>query len=114
MISSAALLAAAIWSRFGLSHYQVAGHAEGTTLLRDSLRGVRDVLSRAPVRRLLLLGWLLPMFSVAPEALAAPYVAGQGGSPALVGCCRAPLPIGLLAAHLTASCLFSPHPQPRA
>jgi hypothetical protein len=114
MISSATLLAAAIWSRFGLSHHAAAGHTEGTTLLRDSLHGVRDVLSRAPIRRLLLLGWLLPMFSVAPEALAAPYVAGHGGSPALVGWWLAALPIGLIAGDLTGVWFVSPQRQRRA
>jgi hypothetical protein len=113
LISSAALLAAATLSRFGLGHYPVAGQAEGTTLLRDSLRGVRDVLSPAPIRRLLLLGWLVPMFSVAPEALAAPYVAGRGGSPALVGWWLAALPIGLIAGDLTGVWFVSPHRQRR-
>ena len=113
LISSAALLAAAILSRFGLGNYPVGGQAEGTTLLRDSLRGVRDVLSQAPVRRLLLLGWLVPMFSVAPEALAAPYVAGGGGSPALVGWWLAALPIGLIAGDLTGVWFVSPQRQRR-
>ena len=113
LISSGTLLAAAIWSRVGLGSYPVAGHAEGTTLLRDSLHGARNVLSNAPVRRLLLLGWLVPMFSVAPEALAAPYVASRGGSPALVGWWLAALPIGLIGGDLTGVWFVSPQRQRR-
>jgi hypothetical protein len=113
LISSSVLLGAAILTRFGLGNYPVAGQAEGTTLLRDSLRGVRAVLSQAPVRRLLLLGWLVPMFSVAPEALAAPYVAGLGGSPTLVGWWLAALPIGLIVGDLTGVWFVSPQRQRR-
>jgi hypothetical protein len=40
---------------------------ECSALLRDSLRGVREVFSHASLRRLLILGWLIPMFSVAPK-----------------------------------------------
>jgi len=92
LISSAALVIAASLVRFGLGQYPVTGATDGTALLRDSLRGVRQVFSYVPLRRLLLLAWLVPMFSVAPEALAAPYVAGQHGSPALVGWWLAALP----------------------
>ena len=77
LISSAALVTAASLARFGLGRYPVTGAADGTALLRDSLRGLRHVFAHAPLRRLLLLSWLVPMFSVAPEALAAPYVAGR-------------------------------------
>jgi hypothetical protein len=80
LVSSAALVTAASLARFGLGGYPVTGAADGTALLRDSLRGVRHAFSHVPLRRLLLLGWLVPMFSVAPESLAAPYVAGRSGS----------------------------------
>ena len=77
LVSSATLVTAASLARFGLGRHPVTGTADGTALLRDSLRGVRQVFSHVPLRRLLLLGWLIPMFSVAPEALAAPYIAGR-------------------------------------
>ena len=47
--------------------------------MRDSLHGARRCSGHAELRRLLLLGWLAPMFAVAPEALAAPYVSHHGG-----------------------------------
>ncbi len=113
LISSAALVIAASLIRFGLGQYPVTGAADGTALLRDSLRGVRLVFSHVPLRRLLLLGWLVPMFSVAPEALAAPYVAGQNGSPALVGWWLAALPAGLIVGDLLGVWCLSPQRQRR-
>jgi predicted MFS family arabinose efflux permease len=113
LISSAALVVAASLARFGLGRYPVTGAADGTALLRDSLRGVRLLFSHVPLRRLLLLGWLVPMFSVAPEALAAPYVAGQHGSPALVGWWLAALPAGLIAGDLLGVWCLSPQRQRR-
>lgn len=100
LVSSAAMVATAAILRFGLARHPVTGAAEGGSLLRDSLRGVRRVFAHAGLRRLLLLGWLVPMFSVAPEALAAPYVAGRGGSAALVGLWLAALPVGIVAGDL--------------
>ena len=47
-------------------------------ILRDSLAGASAVLSDPRIRRVLLLGWLVPTCAVAPEALAAPYVAQLG------------------------------------
>jgi hypothetical protein len=71
------------------------------------------VFSQVPLRRLLLLGWLVPTFAVAPEAIAAPYVAGQGGSPALIGWWLAALPAGLIAGDLVGVCCLSPQRQRR-
>lgn len=100
-LASAALLAvAAALARFGVRGHPAAGAADGTALLRDSLRGVRNVFAQARLRRLMLLGWLVPTFSVAPEALAAPYVAGHGASPALVGWWLAALPVGIIIGDL--------------
>jgi predicted MFS family arabinose efflux permease len=53
-------------------------------------------LARRDVRRLLLLGWLVPACAVAPEALAAPYVTDAGGSPAVVGWWLVALPVGMI------------------
>jgi MFS family permease len=69
-------------------------------LLRDSLRGLRSVLGDVALRRLLLLNWLVPTCGVAPEALAAPYVSGLGGSGALVGWWLVALPLGVVAGDL--------------
>jgi hypothetical protein len=56
-----------------------AAHGRGGgSLAGDSLRGVVEVLRNGPLRRVLLLGWLVPFLTNCPEALAAPSVAGRG------------------------------------
>ena len=57
------------------------GEADGavrSNVLADSLAGMSAVLADRRIRRVLLLGWLVPTCAVAPEALAAPYVADLG------------------------------------
>ena len=100
LASAAMLTAAAAVARFGIGAYPVAGQADRTALLRDSLHGLRNVFAQSRLRRLMLLGWLVPTFSVAPEALAAPYIAGRGASAALVGWWLAMLPIGIITGDL--------------
>lgn len=80
-------------------HPKLAEAGRGS-LLADSLRGAREILGRTEIRRLLLFGWLVPMFGAAPEALAAPYVAGRHGSAALVGLWLGALPVGLIVGDL--------------
>lgn len=113
LISSATLGAAAAVTRLGLQERPVTGGSESTRLLHDSLRGVRQVLAHAPLRRLLLLGWLVPMFAVAPEALAAPYVLDHGRSPALVGWWLAALPAGLILGDVLGIWCLSPERRRR-
>src|SRR5215471_11903074 len=67
--------------RFGVGDHPNLGESRAAGLLRDSLGGAREIFATPAVGRLLLLGWLVPLFSVAPEALAAPYVSSHGGSP---------------------------------
>jgi hypothetical protein len=61
-----------------------------------SLRGARTILGQADLRRLLLMGWLVPMFAVAPEAVAAPYIAARHAPASLVGWWLTALPVGLI------------------
>lgn len=53
-----------------------AGHRG--SLAGDSLRGVGTVLGDPARRRVLLLGWVVPMLAVVPEALGAPSVTLRG------------------------------------
>jgi hypothetical protein len=71
-------------------------------VLRDSLGGMSAVLADRRIRRVLLLGWLVPTCSVAPESLAAPYVAHLGQSAATVGWWLAAIPAGTIAGELVA------------
>jgi predicted MFS family arabinose efflux permease len=70
-------------------------------------------MARPDLRRLLLFGWLGPMFFVAPEAVAAPYVSAHHGSAALVGWWLVALPIGLIAGDYAGVRLLSPWRQRR-
>jgi predicted MFS family arabinose efflux permease len=97
LVSAAASACSAIAVRLGVSDHENVAVRTDAPLLKDSLRGAREVLAHSGLRRLLLFGWLVPMFSVAPEALAAPYVAQHHGSPALVGWWLVALPIGIIA-----------------
>jgi predicted MFS family arabinose efflux permease len=78
------------------------------SVARDSLAGVRLALGSARLRPLLLFYWLPPIFTVAPEALATPYVAQRGGSPAAVGLLLAAAAAGSVAGMLTAGAWLSP------
>jgi hypothetical protein len=71
-------------------------------VLRDSLGGMSAVLADRRIRRVLLLGWLVPTCSVAPESLAAPYVAQLGHSASAVGWWLAAIPAGTIAGELVA------------
>lgn len=92
----------------------VADHAHGrdgdavkAPLLRDSLRGARKVFAVPELRRLLLAGWLASTFMVAPEALAAPYVARHHGSAGVVGWWLVALPVGTIAGDVAGIRLLS-------
>jgi Transmembrane secretion effector len=92
--ASFGLAAAAV--RLAVADHPNLGGPGGGGLLGDSLAGARAIFALPELRRLLLLGWLGPMFSVAPEAVAAPYVAAHGGSVALVGWWLVALPAGVI------------------
>jgi hypothetical protein len=84
------------------------GAAQRSNLLRDSLAGMTAVLADRRIRRVLLLGWLVPTCSVAPEALAAPYVAHLGLSQGTAGWWLAAIPAGTIASELIAIWLVPP------
>jgi hypothetical protein len=100
LANAASFAFSAATARFGIADHPNTGERSQVTLVRDSLRGARTILAQAELRRLLLIGWLAPMFAVAPEALAAPYVAGRHGSSALVGWWLIALPAGLVAGDI--------------
>jgi MFS family permease len=102
-------------SSAGSSSAQASGSAGPGSggVLGDSLRGMREVLALPGLRRLLLLGWVIPLFSVAPESLAAPYVVSHGGSAALVGWWLVGLPAGIVAGDLLGVWLIPPAWQRR-
>ena len=113
LVNASSFLFSATVIRLVVADHANEGRPSGGALLRDSLGGAREVFRHMELRRLLLLGWLVPMFSVAPEALAAPYVFQHGGSKALVGWWLVALPIGLIAGDVAGVRLLSPRQQRR-
>jgi hypothetical protein len=113
LVNAATFASSAATVRFGLANHANVGKRSGATLLRDSLEGARTIFAHAELRRLLLVGWLAPMFAVAPEALAAPYVAAQHGSTTLVGWWLVALPIGMVGGDIAGVRLLSSRQQQR-
>jgi MFS family permease len=114
LIDAASFFVSALLVRRGLgSRPAVTAPNPQETLVRDSLRGLREVMTCAPLARLLLLGWLLPTFAVAPEALAAPYVADLGGTSAMVGWWLVAIPLGFVVGDLVGVWKISPARQQR-
>ncbi|MGW1531182.1 MFS transporter [Streptomyces aureus] len=100
------LLSAALL-RFG-TRRRPARAARGQALVRDSLSGARQVLADRRILVLLLLFWVPPMFTVAPEALAAPYAEGLGVGTAGLGLLMCALPVGTIAGELFAGSRLRP------
>lgn len=100
LVNALTFLGSATLMATGLHSYGALPGAIRPTLLKDSLGGLRAVFALPRLRRWLLLGWFVSTFAVAPEALAAPYVAGHGGSVALVGWWLVAFPVGMIAGDL--------------
>ncbi|MFJ8843656.1 MFS transporter [Streptomyces cyaneofuscatus] len=93
-------LCSAVLLRFGTRDRPARAGSGGGALLRESLSGARLVLGDRRIRALMLLFWLPPMFVVAPEALAAPYVAEIGAGPAALGLLLCAMAVGHVGAEL--------------
>jgi hypothetical protein len=94
--------------RLGLQRRPARVIARAGGVARDSLRGARAALRLPRLRALLLFGWLVPAFSVWPEALAAPGVAAHGASPGAVGWWLMALPAGTFVGEIAALWLLPP------
>jgi hypothetical protein len=106
LLDSASFLGSALVVRLATRRRAPLGgeaHAAGRgNVLRDSLGGMSAVLADRRLRRVLLLGWLVPTCAVAPESLAAPYVSQLGLSEGTAGWWLAAIPAGTIAGELIA------------
>ncbi|MCF3134623.1 MFS transporter [Streptomyces olivochromogenes] len=75
--------------------------------------GARNVLADRRVRLLLLLFWMPAMFSVAPEALAAPYADELGAGSTGLGLLMCALPVGTVAGEVWAGARLGPAARER-
>jgi hypothetical protein len=112
LVNGASFAVSATTIRFVVGDYDKFGAASSGPV-PGSLRGARTVLADAELRRLLLLSWLIPMFAVSPEAVAAPYVAAQHASSSLVGWWLTALPVGLIAGDIMGIRFLSARQQRR-
>ncbi|MEV7842706.1 MFS transporter [Streptomyces cyaneofuscatus] len=106
-LCSAALL------RFGIRDRPARAGSGSATLLKESLSGARLILGDRRIRALLLLLWLPAMFVVAPEALAAPYVAEIGAGPAALGLLLCAMAVGHVGAELFVGSALRPRTRSR-
>ncbi|WP_405806000.1 MFS transporter [Streptomyces sp. NBC_00210] len=111
-ITACTFAGSALLLRFGTKRRPARGGDSGA-LLRSSLSGARQVLADRRLRVLMLLFWVPPMFSVAPEALAAPYADVIGIGPAGLGLLMCALPVGTIAGELYAGSALGPATRSR-
>jgi predicted MFS family arabinose efflux permease len=107
-VASAVLLRVGTKERLPRTDLPEAAGVPRRSVARDSLAGVRLALGSPSLRPLLLFSWLPPAFTVAPEALAAPYMARLGGSPTGVGLLLAAAAAGSVAGMVAAGSWLSP------
>jgi len=105
LADAGSFLLSALLLRIGTRLRPARPRAAGESVLADAAAGLREVRAAGPLRRLLLLSWLVPGFSVAGEALATPYAASVGagghGAGALFAAAAAGTVLGeLVAARL--------------
>ncbi|MFI8229057.1 MFS transporter [Streptomyces sp. NPDC085900] len=112
LITVGTFCASALLLRFG-TRRRPARTGAAAPLVKDSLRGARQVLADRRVRALLLLFWLPPMFAVAPEALAAPYADELSAGSAGLGLLMCALPVGTIAGELYAGSRLRPATRER-
>ncbi|WP_406442283.1 MFS transporter [Streptomyces sp. NBC_01613] len=112
LITVATFCASAVLLRFG-TRPRPARASAGNALVKDSLKGARQVLADRRVRALLLLFWVPPMFSVAPEALAAPYADRLAVGSVGLGLLMCALPVGTIAGELYAGSRLRPATRER-
>src|SRR5260221_5554158 len=104
--------ASAVLLRFGTARRR-ARAAGSRSMARDSLAGLREVLSHRPTRRVLLFYWLVPACAVAPEALAATYAANIGQPARAAVFLLMGIPAGTVVADVLAARLLSSRLQQR-
>ncbi len=84
-----------------------------TSLIQDSLAGIREVSRHPAVRKVLVVGWLVNTVAVMPEALALPYAAGHGAGPVGAGLLLTAIPVGVLGGEVLVNWLVPAERQVR-
>ncbi len=111
-ITCGTFLGSALLLRFG-TRRRPARSSDSGAVLRSSLSGARQILADKRLRVLMLLFWVPPMFSVAPEVLATPYADDIGIGPAGLGLLMCALPVGTIGGELYAGSVLRPRTRAR-
>jgi predicted MFS family arabinose efflux permease len=108
-IDAASFVFSALLLRLGLSVRPPRRRGEpGDSLTQDSLRGFRKLFGSPRLRSLILLGWVVPMFGVVPEALAIPLSARAGDGPSGAALILGGASLGLIVGETVVSRLLRP------
>lgn len=112
LMNAASFLFSSVTVRIRVGDHANSGQADGM-LLRDSIRGAREVLQHHEVVRLLLLGWVGAMVMVIPEAVAVPYIKLHGAPTMWVGWWLVMAPVGLILGDILGVRFLTPRRQRR-
>jgi hypothetical protein len=112
-LDSASFLGSALVVRCGLRKRAPVTAPTGVPMLRDSLQSLREVMRDGPMRRLMLIHWLVPACSLAPEALIAPYVHLLHRPTRDVGILLTAIAAGMLVANLAMGRIATTRTQQR-
>jgi len=83
-VDLATFVASAVLMRFGTRARPPAAPGPGPRGITQLGQGARLLLGDRAIRTLMMLGWLIALYSI-PEGIAAPYAARLGGGPAAAG-----------------------------
>lgn len=111
-IDVVSFLASAVVLRWGTRRRPARAVGAGS-LARDSLAGIRAVLSHRLTRRILLFAWAVPVCEIAPEALATPYATHIGQPARAAGFLMAGMPVGIVLADSLAARVLTTRAQRR-
>jgi MFS family permease len=108
LIDAASFAASAAVLGLGLQARPARALTRTTGLARDSLAAARTAFRLPELRAVLLFSWLVPAFSVWPEALSAPGVASHGAPASAVGWWLMAIPAGTAIGEVAALWWLSP------
>lgn len=107
LIDAGSFAASALLLRLGTRERR-SQRIPAASMARDSLAGLRVLLTHPRLRALLLLDWLPPMFGVIPEAVAVPYASAQGAGASAAGVLLGAGAAGVILGELVVARLLRP------
>jgi predicted MFS family arabinose efflux permease len=113
LVNAGCFVLSGVLLRFGTRERVPKPAVARVSLLRDSVEGLGGIMRIAPLRRVLLLSWMVPALAVVPEALAVPYAAELSAGSLAAGLLLSAIPLGTVTGELLGTWLMSPTRQTR-